>query len=252
LPAELLEQGLGRSRLVLMNEAHHGWTHCPRTRAVGLALLPVAHRLGVRHLAMEALGRPVAERANATRSLGDDEFGYLGQPDMRALVDAALDLGWMLHAYEDETPEAPFDDWNTQESINWREDQQARNLGAVVAGLSSTARVFVWCGGGHLLRKPYEVALRPDEPGVWIPMGSLVESYGGVQPFAIDQNVSVAFGGFERAWLEPRRETLREHGGTAGFLAEDMPEDIAEWQGGQVADAYLLSLDNAMTETASA
>jgi hypothetical protein len=232
-----------------MNEAHHGWTHCPRTRAVGLSLLPVAHRLGVRHLAMEALGPPVVvERANATRTLGDDEFGYLAQPDMRALVDAALDLGWMLHAYEDTTPFERFDDWGRQERINWREDQQARNLGAVASGLSSTARILVWCGGGHLVRKPYEVSLHPGEPDVWIPMGSLVEGHGGVRPFAIDQSVSVAYGGNERPWLEPYRDVLREHGDTAGFLAEDLPEDIAEWQGGQVADAYLLSLDNAMTE----
>lgn len=231
-----------------MNEAHHGWTHCPRTRAVGLQLLPVAHRLGVRHLAMEALGPPVAERANATRALGESEFGYLGQPDMRALVNAALDLGWMLHAYEADSGSAPFDDWNTQEATNWREDQQARNLGAVVAGLSPSARILVWCCGGHLVRKPYEVALVPGDPGVWIPMGCLVEGYGGVAPFAIDQNLSVAFGGNERPWLDSYREILEEQGGTAGFLVDDLPEEIAEWQGGQVADAYLLSLDNAMTE----
>jgi hypothetical protein len=231
-----------------MNEAHHGWSHCPRTRAVGSDLLPVAHRLGVRHLAMEALGPPVAERANATRKLADDEFGYLGQPDMRALVTAALDLGWMLHAYEADTPSAPFTDWHTQEAINWREDQQARNVGAVVAGLSPSARIFVWCGGGHLLRKPYEVALRAGEPGVWIPMGALVEEYGGVKPFAIDQNLTVAFSGLEPSWLDNYREILRERGGTAGLLADDLPEEIAEWSAGRAAEAYLLSLDNAMTE----
>jgi hypothetical protein len=244
----LLEHGLDRSRLVLMNEAHHGWTHCPRTRAVGLSLLPTAHRLGVRHLAMEALVPPVAERANATRRLEEGAFGYLGQPDLRALVNAALGLGWMLHAYEAVTSAAPFADWSTQESINWREDQQARNLGAVVSGLAPTARFLVWCGGGHLLRKPYEVALRADEPGIWIPMGSLVEGYGGVEPFAIDQNLTVAFGGNERPWLDPYREILRARGGTAGFLAEDLPEDIAEYGDARAADAYVLSLDNAMTD----
>lgn len=146
-----------------MNEAHNGWSHCPRTRAVGRALLPVAHRLGVRHLAMEALGPPVAERANASRELGEGEFGYLGQPDMRALINDALDLGWTLHAYEAEISSA-FDDWNRQDAINWREDQQARNLGAVVSSLPASARIFVWCGGGHLLRRPYVTELTPSEP----------------------------------------------------------------------------------------
>lgn len=227
-----------------MNEAHHGRTHCPRTRAVGLALVPVAHRLGVRHLAMEALWDPgVAERANAARVLEDDLDGYLGQPDMHALVTAALDLGWMLHAYEADTSAAPFTDWHTQEAINWREDQQARNLGAVVTGLSPSARILVWCGGGHLLRKPYEV----DESRVWTPMGCLVEGYGGVEPFAIDQNLTVAFGGYEPPWLEHYRDGLLEHGGTAGMLAEDLPQDIAERRAERIADAYVLSLDNAMT-----
>jgi hypothetical protein len=231
-----------------MNEAHHGWTHCPRTRAVGRALLPVAHRLGVRHLAMEALGPPVAERANRLRTLGEQEFGYLAQPDMRSLVDDALDLGWMLHAYEADGPSAPFPDRNTQDAINWREDQQARNLGAVVAGLQPSARILVWCGGGHGLRRPYEAEIVDGVPRVWVPMGSLVEGYGGVEPFSIDQNVTVAFGGYERPWLKDYEEILRDYGGTAGFLAADLPAELAERRYGQEADAYVLSLDNAMTE----
>ena len=230
-----------------MNEAHDGWTHCPRTRTVGRALLPVADRLGVRHLAMEALGPPVAERANAARKLGDGEFGYLGQPDLRALIDAALALGWMLHAYEDTTPPGRFDNWGTQEAINWREDQQARNLGAVVAGLSDSARIFVWCGGGHGLRKPYEVEFDGGVATVWVPMGSIVETYCGVKPFSIDQTMTVAFGGHVRPWLKDYEEVLRAHGGTAGCLAEDLPPDLAERRYGQVADAYVLSLDNEMT-----
>jgi hypothetical protein len=233
---------------VLINEAHHGWTHCPRTRAVGRALLPVAHRLGVRHLAMEALGPPVAERANRLRTLGADEFGYLGQPDLRALIDDALELGWMLHAYEADAAATPFENWHTQDAINWREDQQARNLGAVVAGLQPSARILVWCGGGHGLRRPYEVELVDGVPRVWVPMGSLVEGYGGVEPFSIDQNVTVAFGGNERPWLRDYDDVLRAHGGTAGVLHEDLPANLAELRYGQVADAYVLSLDNAMTE----
>ena len=83
-------------------------------------------------------------------------------------------------------------------------------------------------------------------------MGCLVEGYGGVAPFAIDQNVlRVAFGGNERPWLEslpaPILARVRRHGRIPP--AADTPEEIApERHGGQVADAYLLSLDNAMTE----
>jgi hypothetical protein len=233
--------------LVLMNEAHNRWSHCPRTRAVGRAVLPVAHRLGVRQLAMEALGPPVAERANASSTLGEGEFGYLGQPDMRALINDALALGWTLHAYEADIAGAS-DDWGRQDLINWREDQQARNLGAVVSSLPASARIFVWCGGGHLLRRRYETELTPGEQTTWVPMGSLVEGYCGVEPFAIDQGVTVAYGGHERPWLARYAAALRARGGTAGWLAEHLPDDVAEWRGGHLADAYLLSLDNAMTE----
>ena len=79
-PAELLEHALGCSRLVLMNEAHHGLRRCVRTREVGRSLLPVADRLGVRHLAMEALWPPAAEQANAARRLEHDLPGYSGSP----------------------------------------------------------------------------------------------------------------------------------------------------------------------------
>lgn len=91
LPEELLEIGLGRSRVVMVNEAHDRLLRCRRTREVGRRLLPVADRLGVRHLAMEALWnsdlRRLTAEANATRRLpADPRGGYLAQPDMRALV----------------------------------------------------------------------------------------------------------------------------------------------------------------------
>ena len=170
---------------------------------------------------MEALWDPgVAERANRARVLEEDLGGYLGQPEMRALVSAALDLGWTLHAYEANIGAGPYaENWGGQEAINWREDQQARNLGAVVNGLQRSARVLCWCGGGHLCKKPYETTFGENEPSVWIPMGSLVEGYCGVEPFAIDQLLSVAWGDYERAWLDAYADDLRAYGGTAGFGA---------------------------------
>jgi hypothetical protein len=54
-PEELVEIGFERSRVVMMNEAHNGLERCIRTRDIGRRILPTALRLGVRHLAMEAL-----------------------------------------------------------------------------------------------------------------------------------------------------------------------------------------------------
>jgi hypothetical protein len=235
-----------------MNEAHSGRRRCVRTREVGRRVLPIAHRLGIRHIAMEALwDRAVAERANRSRMLEDGLDGYLGQREMRALVQAALDLGWTLHGYEADVDVlrgrvGPGDraavNWC---AVNWREDQQARNLGAIVAGLPQSESVLGWCGNGHLCRRPGRVVDDDDPSLVSPPMGSLVGGYCGIEPFAIDQTATAAFAE-EPAWLAPYREILGARDGTAGFLADDAPEEIA-WLG-DAADGYLLSLDNALVE----
>ena len=242
----MLEHALGRSRLVLMNEAHSGLARCVRTRELGRELLPVAHAGGVRHLAMEALwDRAVAERANVERRLERGLDGYLGQPEMIALVDAALALGWTLHGYE-----AAFDvmrGWGPEDAaaINRREAEQARNLGAIVTALPESARVLVWCGNGHLSRR-HAVVSAGTETVSWTPMGSLVGGYCGVEPFAIDQTVTVGFGRRELDWLAAYEDVLRDLGGHAGCLAADAPPELA-WLGDS-ADAYVLSLDNELTE----
>ena len=245
-PAELLQHALGRSRLVLMNEAHSGLRRCVRTREVGRRLLPLAHALGVRHLAMEALwDRDVAACANGTRSLEEGLDGYLAQPDMRALVATALELGWTLHGYEADVEVLRRSGPETWEDINWREQQQERNLGALVAAVPPAESVLAWCGNGHLCRRAGPVVHDGDPDVMWTPMGSLVAGFCGFEPFAIDQTVTAAFEA-EPAWLEEYRDVLGAHGGTAGFLAGDAPEGLA-WLG-DAADAYLLSLDNALVE----
>jgi hypothetical protein len=230
---------------VLMNEAHSGLARCVRTRELGRELLPGAHACGVRHLAMEALSEPVAGRANASRTLGHrNSGGYLGQPEMRALIDAALALGWTLHAYEADFTQSPVGDGpQDTAAVNWREDQQARNLGAVVAGLPASEGVLGWCGNGHLNRQAMTASMEGDLVA-WTPMGSLVAAYCGIEPFSIDQVISVAFEGRELEWLTPFREVLEARGGTAGFLAGDAPEELAWLDGG--AEAFVLSLDNAL------
>jgi hypothetical protein len=246
-PAELLEHGFGRSRLVLINEAHSGLARCVRTREVGRALLPVAHALGVRHLAMEALwDRGVTERTNATRVLEGALDGYLGQPEMRALVATALELGWTLHGYEADNEVARRRTGpETRADVNWRENQQARNLAAVITALGPGERLLTWCGNGHLTRHAM-TAVVDGETETWTPMGSLVEAHCGVAPFALDQTTTVAWDGRERDFLEPFAGLLDNLGGSAGFLAGDAPEELA-WLGDH-ADAFVLSLDNALVE----
>jgi hypothetical protein len=240
-PQELVQEGFGRSRVVMLNEAHDGLTRCVRTRRVGRQILPAAHAMGARHLAMEALTPDDAEAANASRRPPDAADGYLAQPDMRELIQAALALGWMLWPYEadlDDTPAALVDQGlGSQAFTNWREAEQARNLAAVLAGLGPSDRLLVWCGNSHASK-----AASPD----WTPMGHHFAALVAEEAFVIDQAVTVAFAGLEQQQAALAAEVapiLGRYGGTAGLLREDAGP-LACWPG---VDALILSTDNAMT-----
>jgi hypothetical protein len=235
-PEELLEVGLGRSRVVMANEAHNGMLRCVRTREVGRRLLPVAHRLGVRHLAMEALwDRELTARANRERTLPESE-GYLGQPEMRRLVQDALDLGLTLVPYEAELDGAPDTDPMSAEMTSWREREQARNLAAALPD----GPLLVWCGNSHLTKV--------DIGAEWKPMGLQFRELTGIEPFTLDQLATVEFEpgrvpSHVAVWLELVRGPLERLGGTAGFLSDDAPDGWRQtWD-----DAVLLSLDNSMS-----
>jgi hypothetical protein len=157
-PQALVQEGFRRSRVVMLNEAHDGLTHCVRTRQLGRQLLPNAHAMGARHLAMEALTPDDAQAANTTRRPPHDTDGYLAQPDMAELIQAALALGWTLWPYEADIDHAPAaiveQGLGGLAFTNWREAEQARNLAAVLTGLAPSDRLLVWCGNSHASKPP--------------------------------------------------------------------------------------------------
>lgn len=120
-PDELLAIGFSRSRVVMMNEAHHKMKRCVRTREIGRPLLPATHTAGVRHLAMEALPQGVDAGSNWTRVLAQFEGGYLAQPEMRRLIERAEELGWTLIPYETRRyPIETNDREKTRREISWK------------------------------------------------------------------------------------------------------------------------------------
>jgi hypothetical protein len=180
---------------------------------------------------MEALwDRKLTARANAERVL-PTSGGYLAQPEMQRLIQDALDLGMTLVPYETELGEEPSVDALSMEATNRRELEQARNLAAALP----EGPLLVWCGNSHHTKL--------DLDGEWKPMGLCFRELTSIDAFVLDQTVTVdADQEVVTFLIDPFRDQLERLGGTAGFLAEDAPEDWPQW-----ADAYLLSLDNEMT-----
>ncbi len=250
---ELVEIGFSRSRVMMMNEVHRGLLRCVRTRIIGRSILPTAHRLGVRHLAMEALYPEFAEEANRTRQLPEpetehpeQELGHLAQPEMRAFVQEALDLGWTLVPYEADFSQEP-PNLSERGKNNWREEMQARNLISALNELSGDAKLLVWCGNNHHTKTLVRWQSGQAEED-WALMGYHFRALSGIDPFVIDQGRTVVFPGMKRRpamqqWLDEVTPQLKAFGGTAGFLAEEAPPCFAGIEGD---DAYIISLENEM------
>lgn len=243
-PSELVTLGFARSRVVMINEAHDGLKRCVRTRKVGKGVLGAAHDAGVRKLAMEALAGAFADECNTKRKVPPNDLGYLGQPEMRELMQAALGLGWTLVPYEassrkwlDGAPGRVGDatTFMSMEYSNWREVEQARNLVAVLAGLPKAEKLLVWCGNGHN---------RKDRSDEWYPMALRFREQSGVDPFCVDQIPTVRFTPGENAFAERllarHADALGARGGTAGFLREEGDDELRE----HPEDAFILSTDN--------
>ena len=257
-PEELVEIAFQRASVVMMNEAHDGWKRCIRTRQIGQRILPVAHQAGVRHIAMEALYPAFVEQCHSTRVVPAQAEAYLAQPEMKSLVQTALDLGWTLIPYEAD----PFKwitakhgvefsdsvdsierqrqyqefqaDFPTLEYTNWREEQQARNLIDALQSLPAGVPMLVWCGNSHLSKRPAQG---------WLPMGYQFNRLSRIDSFAIDQTRTVKFNNdkYRLRLIRKFEKELGTWGGTAGFLREQAPFSLG---GDKSVDAKLLSTDN--------
>ena len=239
---DLVRWGFAHAPVVMANEAHDGLARCVRTREVGARMIRAAHEVGVRRLAMEALPHRPGDAQGPILAVPPDTEGYLAQPEMRRLIGTALDLGWTLWAYEaviDITPNTDQNHLRSMEFTNWREREQAANLGRLLEAALGQP-MLVWCGNSHATK---------EECGEWIPMGWHFRTMSGIDPFVIDQTVTVNFGGEPRPWarelLAALSETLAAHGGTAGILRDQAPPPLDSWGG---ADAVVVSVDNELTQ----
>ena len=239
---DIVRWGFGHAQVVMANEAHNGLARSVRTRVIGARMIRAAHEAGVRRLAMEALHWPARDVPGPITALAAEQGGYLAQPEMRAMIGTALDLGWTLWAYEtqfDITPETDRDWLRSMEFTNRREREQAANLGRLLEAAPGEP-LLVWCGNSHASKH---------EGGEWVPMGWNFREMSGIDPFVIDQTVTVAWDGEPRPWvrelLGSLAGVLAAHGGTAAILQEQAPPPL---DGRCEVDALVVSTDNALTE----
>ena len=257
-PEELVTIGFVQARIVMMNEFHNGYLRCVRTREIGKRILPTAHQAGVRHFAMEALHPQFAEEANQMRNVPEVKQGYLVQPEMRALIQTALDLGWTLISYEADFDKMPAKlaqkDMMSQEVTNWREEAQAKNIIHALQPLSADAKLLVWCGNGHHIKELPNAKMvlregklfpKPENEPDWTPMGYLFKEISGMNPFTIHQEVTEESNVPEKI-LEECKAGLNAFGGTAGFLKEEIPHPALNRFATYNGDAFVFSVNNVM------
>jgi hypothetical protein len=243
---DVIQWGFAQQPVVMANEAHDGLARSVRTRVTGARMIRAAHEAGVRRLAMEALHWPAKDVPGPITALPDDTGGYLAQPEMRAMIGTALDLGWTLWAYEmqfeitPETARTSGRDWlRSMEFTNRREREQAANLCRLIEAAPGEP-MLVWCGNSHASKH---------EGGEWVPMGWHFRELSSIDPFVIDQTVTVDFGDGPRPWardlLGSLADVLAAHGGTAAILRDQAPPPLDARTG---VDAVVVSTGNALTE----
>lgn len=242
---DIVRWGFGQGPVVMANEAHSGLARSVRTRVIGARMIRAAHEVGVRRLAMEALHWLGRDVPGPITTLPEDDQGYLAQPEMRTMIGTALDLGWTLWAYEDQiliTPDMDRAWLRSMEYTNLRERAQAANLGRLLDAAPGEP-MLVWCGNSHASKHGPE-----GEEDEWIPMGWHFREMSGIDPFVIDQTVTVAFSGRPHEWRQRLVESLADmlagFGGTAGILTEHAPPPLDCYTN---VDALVVSTDNELT-----
>ena len=244
---DVIQWGFGQRPVVMANEAHDGLARCVRTRVIGARMIRAANQAGVRRLAMEALHWLAKDVPGPITTLPGDAGGYLAQPEMRAMIGTALDLGWTLWAYETQfevTPETDRDWLLSLEFTNRREREQATNLCQLLETAPGEP-MLVWCGNGHASK--HGTATPGDDE--WVPMGWHFREMSSIDPFVIDQTVTVAWDGEPRPWardlLGSLADVLAAYGGTAAIRREQAPPPLDQRDN---VDALVVSTDNALTE----
>lgn len=178
---DAIVEGAGRTRVVILNEAHNISGHRAFAAAVARALRP----LGYDWFAAEAF---VTSWREPTPSIGLYREGmpfthqmgwYTQDPVFAETVREAARLGYRFADYEQTWLQRPSEDLDSEARIAAREQAQAENLIANVLAPYPDAKVFVFVGYSHAMEKP-------GLGGTWF--AARLKALTGIDPLTIEQS----------------------------------------------------------------
>lgn len=161
-------------QIVIINENHHH----PQHRRFGKNLLPCFKQAGFTHFALETIGeesREINKRGHVSRKITGY---YTAEPQMAALVNEGLRLGFKIVRYETRNT---CNGCTTEDSIDQREEDQANNLIAETFNNEPKAKVLIWVGYAHA----YKRQLTSSPKSRW--MATRLWEKTGIEPFSIEQ-----------------------------------------------------------------
>lgn len=168
-------------QIVILNEAHH----VPRHRAFALQLARALRQAGFQYLACEAFSSDLDADALRQRGFTTTRDGfYLSDPLFADFIRESLRLGFIPVPYEYRRPSGP-PATSAADSIMEREEGQASNLMDRIFRKDPTARVFIYVGFAHLMKREQRRGSEPDRTVQW--MAGRLKAMSGLDPLTIDQ-----------------------------------------------------------------
>jgi hypothetical protein len=167
-------------QIVILNEAHH----LARHRVFALQLARELRALGFQYLACEAFNSNLDSRELQTRGYPRKADGfYMREPLFGDFVRHSLALGYTPVAYEHSGGGSPGG--SQADGINNRETGQANNLVARILKDNPRARIFIFVGYSHLMKRPQNRTAEPSRTVQW--MAGRLKDTTGIDPLTIDQ-----------------------------------------------------------------
>ncbi|MDE0004310.1 MAG: hypothetical protein OXQ29_16595, partial [Rhodospirillaceae bacterium] len=165
------------TRIVIVNEAHDRPHHREFTRTLAIRLAP----LGYTHFAAEALD-PGTFTSGAFPYARTNYGTYINEPVFGSLVRTAIELGFVLVAYDSGITDAEAA-LETVEQVTLREERQASRLAEVIADLTDSERILIHVGYSHAA----EVPIRGFGGNQIEWMAARLKQLTGIDPLTIDQ-----------------------------------------------------------------